>query len=554
MILEPDGKDGPLPGEPNGDPGTAPGSSVLGTCKTPGTLEVGETKMRRLNRVQYDNSLRDLGLISADTRLAVETFAADSVIAGARRGFSIGGPVDHALAEDLVNAATSVAATATQNLSALVGCAPADAGEEDACARSFIASFGRRAFRRPLTGSEVDELFELFSTARGTYDFATGIEVVLASMLAAPEFIYLIENEPEGAAPGDVVAIDAFGLASRLSYFLWDSTPDEQLLTAAESGALSSEQGLELEIRRMLDDPRARGAVDRFIHEWSFIHELADARKDAALFDWFTAELAADLEASFVGSLENAFWEGDPTLSNFLGSETMLVNDRIASAYDIATVTGSEMVSVRLDPAQRQGLLTHPAFLALAAKPARGDPIHRGIFVREQLLCYTLQPPPLEDENGNAIDFNVPPPAPGVSNRERFRQHTASALCSSCHTLIDPIGFGFENYDAAGRFRLVDENGNAIDASGEVKKGGDLTGTFDGALELVERAIQSEMVAECITLQWFRFALGRQETPLDACSNTDTAQRFIGSGKNLKELVVALAMSDAFRYRKVSAP
>jgi hypothetical protein len=394
-------------------------------------------------------------------------------------------------------------------------------------------------------------LFQVFDSTRTSFDFRTGIETTLASLLAAPEFVHLVESGPAGSKPGDVVAVDGFALASRLSYFLWDSTPDAPLLTAAKSGALTTAQQVESQIRRMLDDPRAKGAVDHFFQEWSFIDELLGAPKDATQFAWYTPELAGNLKASFMASLNGAFFSAAPTLSALLAPDTMFVNAAMSAAYGLPQVTGTALVATKVDPKERRGLLTHPALLALAGKPSRSDPIHRGLFVRGQLLCTHLPDPPDRDANGNPINFNVPPPAPGVSNRERFRQHTESGVCSGCHNLIDPIGFGFENYDAVGRYRTVDEYGAPIDASGDVKDGGDATGAFNGAVELADRVTKSDSVATCMTIQWFRFALGRRETTADACSNEAVAKRFLESGKNLKEMIVALAMSDAFRYRKV---
>jgi hypothetical protein len=539
-----------------GTPGTSGAGGMAGApgteqCTTPGTPQVPEIGIRRLSRFEYDNTLRDLGLAAADAQIAVKNFAGDSVVGGAKRGFLIGGPIDNLLARDFVDAATTLAATAATDLTKLLGCAPTNSTQENDCARVFIASFGERAFRRPLAPTEVDELFQVFESTRASFDFRTGIEAALASLLAAPEFIHLVESGPAGSKPGDVVAIDGYALASRLSYFLWDSTPDTQLLAAAKSGALATPKQVESEVRRMLDDPRSRGAVSHFFYEWSFIDELLGAPKDVMQFAWYTPELAANLRASFMASLESAFFSAAPTLSALLAPDTMFVNAAIAGPYGLPPVTGAALVATKVDPKERRGLLTHPAFLALTGKPSRGDPIHRGLFVRGQLLCTDLPDPPDRDANGNPINFNVPPPAPGVSNRERFRQHTESGVCSGCHNLIDPIGFGFENYDAVGRYRTIDEHGAPVDASGDVRAGGDVTGTFNGAVELADRVMKSDTVANCMTLQWFRFALGRRETAADACSNQAVAKRFVESGKNLKEMIVALATSDAFRYRKV---
>ncbi len=191
----------------------------------------------------------------------------------------------------------------------------------------------------------------------------------------------------------------------------------------------------------------------------------------------------------------------------------------------------------------RPGLLAHPGLLALLAKPDQSDPIHRGLFVRRQLLCQELPAPP------NDADLVVEDPAPGLSTRDRFAQHTASAACASCHELIDPIGFAFESFDGMGRVRVEDE-GVTVDTTGGIVNGGDATSTFDGVDELTQVLATSERVRQCYATQWFRFALRRQETSADGCSLVEINQRFSESGGDLNELLLSIVTSDAFRHRR----
>jgi hypothetical protein len=521
---------------PNPDPTTS-------DCTAAQQPSVPEVRLRRLSRQQYDHTLRDLGLLGEGASIAVAGFTGDSTVGGRRHGFSIGGGVDPVLARDLLDAALSVAAS--PQAAALVGCQPTSALEEETCVRSFIASLGRRAFRRALSQADQDQLFSVFSGVRGQADFQAGVQAVTAAILSAPEFLYLLEDS-EGTA-GQIVPLGGFALASRLSYFLWDSLPDDALLGAAETGQLGTPEGLRSAAERLLGDERARRGVRRFLNEWTGIDHLPEAPKQGV--DWYTPELVADLQASFMGGLENAFFGPEPTFRELMGSSKLWVNDRIALAYGLPAA-GSALAATSA-PSERVGFLTHPGFMALMAKPTRGDPIHRGLFVREQLLCDELPDPPVTDQNGNPIVFNVGASGPGVTNRQRFAEHTAAAECAGCHQLIDPLGFGLESYDAVGRFRSSDENGNAIDASGAVQGGGDAAGPFQGGSELVARLAQSQTVADCLALQWFRYALAREEADEDACALQSVEQKFQQASGNLKELLIALTTSDAFRYRKV---
>jgi hypothetical protein len=237
-------------------------------------------------------------------------------------------------------------------------------------------------------------------------------------------------------------------------------------------------------------------------------------------------------------------YANDATLDALLTDDTVFVNARLGALYGLPTESATLVATP--DP-NRRGLLGQPGLLARLGKPDQSDPIHRGLFVRERLLCQTLPMPP------NDVDLTIRPPEPGASTRDRFAEHTASEACAVCHRLIDPIGFGFESFDGIGRFRTTDE-GVAVDTTGEVLGAEDASGTFDGQPELAEQLARSETVRRCVATQWMRFALGREESAADACSIDDVDARFAAAGGDLRELVIAIATSDAFRHRRVPTP
>jgi hypothetical protein len=327
-------------------------------------------------------------------------------------------------------------------------------------------------------------------------------------------------------------------VASRLSYFLWGGPPDDALVEAAQSGGLDTRAGVEAQARRMLADSRARAQVRRFHVEWLGVAPLHLALKAPAFGDF--AALAPQLQEEVGRFGEWATFEGGGVPALFT-ARTTFVNGPVAELYGIAGVEGPDFRQVDLSNKQRGGLLTLPGVLAAWAKSDQTSPVRRGRFVREQLLCEPLPPPP-----GN-VAMNLPPPTQGTT-RERFAQHATDPACSGCHQLMDPVGFGFERYDAVGAFRLV-ENGRPVDASGEVIGSQDIDGPFDGALGLGQKLAASQEARHCVARQWFRFALGRAETPEDACTLAAVERTLDETGGDVKAMLVALATSDAMRLR-----
>ncbi|AKF11480.1 DUF1592 domain-containing protein [Sandaracinus amylolyticus] len=530
LVLALAGCEGTLLDGPTGPRGLGDrGGGGPATCGTPA---VAPSAITRLTRTEYDYAIEDL---LGDTSRPAREFAPDDITTG----FEVGGAVSPLLVEQYLDAATSTAERATADLDALTGCA---AGE--ACASEFIERFGRRAYRRPLTSEESASLRALYREGAALGDHRTGIQVVLEAILVSPSFLYHVEGAEPDAAPGAVMPLSGHEIASRLAFFLWRSVPDEELLDAAEAGELDDPANVEMQARRMLEDARAARGLHDFTRQWLDLDRLGTIEKDSAIHPEFDRALASDMRASIEAYVDAMLRDGGDFDALLVGDGTAYVNERLAPIYGLTGITGEELRAVEIDPSQRGGLLTQPGLLALLAKSNQSDPIHRGIFVRQRLLCQQLPPPPAD------VDTTPPDLMPGLTTRERFGEHRENPSCAACHSLIDPIGFGFEGYDAIGRFRATEE-GQAIDASGEIVSGGDASGAFDGVIELSERLAASETVHECIARQWFRYAIGRIETAQDRCSTDAIDDAFSESGHDVRELVVALVTSDAFTHRRI---
>jgi hypothetical protein len=345
----------------------------------------------------------------------------------------------------------------------------------------------------------------------------------------SPHFLYLVETLPPGAAETDVALLAPFELATRLSYFVWASMPDDELLEAAADGSLADPDVLEAQVRRMLDDDRAADAIASFHQQWMQLAELDGLVKDATLYPSWSPELGAALAAETGAFAEEVIRRGDGRLQTLLTAPWTVGDAALAQHYGAAAPVDGK---IELDPTERAGLLTSAGFLASKSHAAENSWVHRGKFVRENLLCEHLPPPPPGVEANEAND-------PGrLENPD----------CSSCHLLMDPIGVGFENYDAIGAFRLVDGEGAAIDAAGEVSGYPDI-GTFTGVVELAQGLAAEPVVHDCFAVQWLRYAGRREETAADECTIERLQAVFADSDQDVRELVVAVVLSDAFRYR-----
>ena len=533
-------------GNPGG-PGAAAGSDPAGTGD-PGSVTAadcakapvapGPTFMRRLNRFEYNNTVRDL---LGDTSNPASAFPTEEI----RLGFDNNATalqVSPALVEQYMTAAETLANTAvTTNMKALVSCDPAAAGA-DACARTFIDEFGTKAYRRKLSADEATTMKQVFDVGAKT-DFVSGVRLVIETMLQSAPFLYRIEF---GAAPKSaeqVVKLTSWEMASRLSYLLWESMPDDELLAAAAADKLTDQSDITTQVTRMMQDAKAHDVFAHFHQQWLKLDQMTNLDTDATVFPKFTNDLVPLMAEETRRFLDYVVWQGGGKLEDLLTSPVSFLNAKLSGYYGVSGVSGSGFSQVNLDPATNAGFLTKGGLMAMLGKANQTAPVQRGKFVREQLLCMPLQPPPAN------IMIKPPEVSTTLSTRERFAAHRTQPLCANCHDLMDPIGLGFENYDGAGHYRTT-ENGKTIDASGQVLQS-DIDGTFDGAVDLAKRLAASDQVRDCVATSWFRYAYGRAETSEDVCTLAVVNQKFAEAKYDLKALLVSLTETDAFLYRKV---
>jgi hypothetical protein len=416
---------------------------------------------------------------------------------------------------------------------------------ERACVERFVGTFGRRAFRRPLGDAERARFVELFEKElRGTLALPRdeALRLLLGAILQSPQFLYHWERAGALVREDEAVRLGSWEIASRLSFFLWGTMPDEALFADAASGALDTETGVERAARRMIESPRIEVAIRAFHREWLRLDGLGALSKDPSTYPEavFGPATARSMEAEILALASDVFVHGDGRLETFLRTTKTFVDEPLAKIYGMPEITGAALRPATLDPATRPGLFTRAAFLALGANAYEGDPTKRGKLLREQLLCQALAAPPP----------GIPPlPSdPDKAVRERHEQHFADPACAACHKLTDGIGFGFEHYDGIGRFR-TDDRGRPIDDRGMLVSIDGRDVPFEGAAQLSDLLAGSVEVRRCVAQQWMRFAYGREVLRADEASLQSTWTRFEASGHDVRELLVAIAVSRSFRFR-----
>ena len=380
-------------------------------------------------------------------------------------------------------------------------CRPANAGEEDACAKRILATVTRRAYRRPVTDADLAAPLKFYKDARAEGGFEAGIEMALRSVLVSPEFLFRVEQDPAGVAPRTAYRIGDLELASRLSFFLWSSIPDDELLDAAVSGKLKSPAALEQQVRRMLADTRSRALVVNFADQWLYLRNLASVTPDMRLFPDFDDNLRQAFRQETELLFESVMRD-DRSVLDLLRARYTFVNERLAKHYGIPNVYGSRFRRIELgEDSMRGGLLRQGSILTVTSYATRTSPVIRGKWVLANILGVPPPPPPAVvpalKENGGIGKF--------VSVRQRLAEHRNNPACSGCHQLMDPIGFSLENYDAVGRWRVAEE-GKPVDSAGGLPDGS----KFDGVAGL-EKALlaRPEVFASTFTEKLLTYALGR---------------------------------------------
>lgn len=416
----------------------------------------------------------------------------------------------------------------------LASCAAGSAGQ--ACVGKEVATLGERLFRRPLTDEEKTRYSKLFASGAEGADAKEGAATVFTAMLTSPQFVYRLEGPHQA---GD--ALTPSELASRLSFALWDSGPDDELLAAARGGSLA----LDAQVARMMGSPKARRMTTGFFASFVPFEQAKNATRDVKLFPDAKPELLTDFVAETRAFLEGVFWDDGGTVKDLFTSTDSYLSPRLATFYGAAAPSGTAnaagLVRTKL-PSQRAGLLTQASLLTALAHPDEGAPVLRGVFVMRKLMCETLpQPPP---------DVKLPdPPSPTASQRDRYAQHSVGS-CASCHKSIDPIGFGFETYDALGRY-IPKENGFAVSGQGKIASLDGKEVTFTGAVELGRLLGDSAQVRRCVVRNLFQYMTDIDDVDTaDAAVGTIDAGFQSGGGK-LKNLPAAVIQSSVFALPRI---
>jgi uncharacterized protein DUF1592/uncharacterized protein DUF1588/uncharacterized protein DUF1585/uncharacterized protein DUF1595/uncharacterized protein DUF1587 len=537
--------DGSPPDGAQGGPVPTDQDGVASACKAKaGVVDTGRTPLRRLTRAELDNSVRAL--------LQVDAAASASVTPDEKMGpfySNAVAPVDELAVEQYQELSARVAAAAAPRAAAIAGC---DVAADATCPARLIESFGRKAYRRPLDAVEKSGLLAVFEAGKAAGDALKGFQTVVEAMLQSPFFLYHDDTFVSAASATQhpsvaALPIDPYVLAARLSFFLIGSTPDEELMAAAEQGKLSSGADLTEQARRLLASEAATETIGQFHRQWLGVADLPTVDRDATKFPAFSAELAAAAYEETKAFSNYVLRQGDGKLSTLLTSNLAFPSGALFQVYGAPQPAGYQAgTPVELDSTRRAGLLTQAAFLMKHAHTDQTSPVHRGILVRENLLCGKITPPP------PTLVVTVPAVTAATSTRQRFSQHEADPVCGACHKDIDPLGMGFENYDPIGQYRTMDGLG-AVDASGAFTNvRSDLVGTFDGAVQMAQALAKSSDVADCVSRQWFRFALGRVESFDDACTVWGIQSGFAASGGNVPQLLEAIAVSEAFGHVRSS--
>lgn len=521
------------------------GTEETGTVDDPicsGQAHATAVPLRRLTRSAYDNTIRDL---LGDDAHPAESFERDERVAGFYDNMLAS--VSEGLVDNYLRAAESLAARAAENLETLVLCDPADG---TSCAHQFIRTFGRRAWRRPLEEDEVARLSALFETGD---DFADGVRLTLQAMLQSPYFLYRVEL---GGPPGTDGRrqLGGYELASKLSYLLWDTMPDDALLDAAERGTLDTPEGLRAEAERMLEDPRARDAMASFHLQWLGLvgdPELAgELQKDPDLYPEWSQELHQAMLRETAAFADHVVRFGDGELTTLLGADYTFVDEDLAALYgvdveaDRIDLPGAHppagMVPVSL-PSHRGGLLTQASVLATFSKTNNTNIPRRGLFLAEAIFCQHVASPP------SNLDPELPQPDPDASVRDKLTEETSVEGCRHCHSTLNPMGFLMESFDPVGRYRTEDEQGHTVDASGGLP-GTDVEGDYADFAEARGALGTSEDVAVCVARAWFRYAFG-PEQGVNECAARALEAELVASG-NVRAFLLTLVQSDAFRYQQ----
>ncbi|MBA3641206.1 MAG: DUF1592 domain-containing protein [Acidobacteria bacterium] len=425
-------------------------------------------------------------------------------------------------------------------------CRPLAAGEDRECARTIISTLAARAYRRPVTNTDIDGLLRFYDEASTGTNFELGIRIALQAMLASPHFILRLEEAPSSVKAGQVYRINDLDLASRLSFFLWAGPPDAELVAAASGGRLKNAAVLEKQVRRMLTDPRASALADRFASQWLRLQDLEKIHPDPLLYPSFDHTLAQAMERETELLFEHIVRE-DRDVLELLTADYTFVNGRLARHYGIVDVVGPRFQRVSLADANRRGVLGHGSILTMTSVADRTSPVLRGKWVLEVLFGAPPPPPPPD-----VPDLNETRSSSGarlLSMRERLETHRANPACTSCHKVIDPLGLALEQFDVTGAWRIKDSF-VAVDPTGELFDGSQLDGPAALRTALLKH---QETVLRTFTENLMAYALGRRVTHHDMPTVRGIVRTAANSENRFSAFVLGIVKSHAFQMSRVDA-
>jgi hypothetical protein len=517
-----------------GDPGR--GGPGGGPAVSP-TRDPGTKTIHRLNRVEYDNTVRDL--LGTSIRAAAD-FPADD------HGYGFDNIADvlslsplqvelyDRAAEKIVEDVFAKTDLAKRVLSCDL------AKDEKSCATSSLTAFATRAFRRPATAEEVGKLVAFVDLAKGLGGTALeGVQLAVRAVLVSPHFLFRVELDDDPAAP-EVRSLTGHEIASRLSYFLWSSMPDQALFDAAAAGSLADAAEIRKQATRMLADPRSDSLITNFAGQWLHTREIDSVTPEAAVYPGFDATLRASMKKE-TELFFAEFLRGDVKLPELLTANWSFVDAKLATHYGLPAPT-SAFAKTPLSGARR-GLLGHGSILTTTSYPDRTSPVKRGHFVLEELLCTPPPPPP------PGVEALAPQPNKTGTIRERMEAHRTDPVCASCHQVMDPIGFGLENFDGIGRYR-TDEGGAPIDASGVLPGTG---AKFSDSVGLVTELATDPRLGRCVAQQLYTYALGRGPKPTDKDYLDEITANARAAGDRVKDVILEIVSSEPFRTRRPGA-
>lgn len=531
-----------------GGSGSSAGSG--GTSEPPvirPDVDPGRVAIHRLNNTEYNNTVRDLlqtqsapaANFLAEEGLSFDNIASALGMTGAQYEKYFGA------ARDLM---TEVGANPTQ-LGRFMTCTPA--ASPDPCARTIIEAFGQKVYRRPLDGDEVNRAMRVFDAEMTRSNSGKdALVLTVRAMLSAANFLYRIEYD-ENPASLTPHALSPYELASRLSYLHWSSMPDDALFAAAKDRSLLGNAALEAQVERMLKDGKGAAFIESFAGQWLDIRKLVTHSVTPQVFPSYTTALSDSmLQEGYLWFQE--FVAQDHPLSDWFTADYNYVNDALAQHYGMpAPGSGAQLTRVSVTTDQRRGFLGLASFLTHTSFPSRTSPTLRGVWVISELLCSPPPPPPADipklEESATPDEANQPAGSENV--KERLERHRSEPACKACHAILDPIGLGLERYDGVGRYRESYGNNDAIDPAGVLPDGT----PFAGPEQLGQLVGQDARFSACVASKAFTYALGREIEASDAMPLTALEARWTQRGKNFRNLLKEVVLSDAFRFRRGEA-